>query len=57
MLDTASAAIPTPLPITRTVPTVASAANPTAEAVTLDANHELAGKDLNCDIELVEVVD
>ena len=28
-----------------------------AEGVRLDANHEMAGKDLNFDIELVEVLD
>lgn len=37
LLDIASAAIPTPFPTTLTVPTVASAAKPTAEAVTLTA--------------------
>lgn len=31
--------------------------NVDAEGVLLDANHELAGKDLNFDIELVEVVE
>ena len=35
LLDMALAAMPTPLPTTRTVPTVASAARPTADAVTL----------------------
>ena len=29
----------------------------TIDEVVLDMNHELAGKDLNFDIELVEVVD
>ena len=37
----------------RPVPVTVIGVNP--EGVTLDANHELAGKDLNFDIELVEV--
>ena len=37
------------------MPVPAMVIDVTPEAVTLDANHELAGKDLNFDIELVEV--
>ena len=41
--------------IEKGMPVPAVVIDVTPEAVTLDANHELAGKDLNFDIELVEV--
>lgn len=39
------------------MPVPVSVCEVTSEGVKLDANHELAGKDLNFDIELVEVLD
>ena len=52
------------LPVGQTVyfnspygPMPAKAVSVTIDEVVLDMNHELAGKDLNFDIELVEVVD
>ena len=39
------------------MPVPVSVCEVTPEGVKLDANHELAGKDLNFDIELVEVLD
>ena len=52
------------LPVGQTVyfnspygPMPAKVASVTIDEVVLDMNHELAGKDLNFDIELVEVVD
>ena len=38
-------------------PVPATVARITPKVITVDANHEMAGKDLNFDIELVEVLD